>query len=89
MPEEAYALIEENEKPNEYESSSESDNESLKNNFGKQMVNESSNNIMQFENYDEKTDSDSEMPDHFFLIEKIKKNKVSTKKLFLIFFIKL
>ena len=33
MPEEAYALIEENEKPNEYESSSESDNESLKNNF--------------------------------------------------------
>jgi hypothetical protein len=59
-------LIEENEKPNEYESSSESDNESLKNNFDKQMVNESSNNIMQFENYYEKTDSDSEMPDHFF-----------------------
>ena len=67
MQEETYALIEENEKPNEYESSSESDNESLKNKFGKQMVYESSNHIRHFENYYEKTDLGSEMPDHFFL----------------------
>ena len=80
IPKEAYNLIEDEINTDEYDSSTESENESLNDNFEPERANEISDNIIQFENRDEQTDTDSEMPDHFFLIEYI--NKKFKKKLF-------